>query len=54
MAAQGRAREAALVHLAGGRPLAAVEVLHLAQERGLAARLLHLLPGAGDQVQVQD
>ena len=39
----GRVKEACVSHLASGRHLAAVEALHLAQHRSLAARLLPLL-----------
>jgi len=43
LTSQGRVKEACLAHLASGRKQAAIETLHLAQERGLAARLLPLL-----------
>ena len=39
----GRVKDACVSHLASGRPLPAVEALHLAQHRSLAARLLPLL-----------
>merc|ERR1712107_632537 len=46
----GRVKEACKTHLLSGRNQAAIETLHLAQERALAMRLLPLLEQACGQV----